>query len=426
MKKKIIIGSIIVVLTAALISVNLLKSSDSAQVFVGGKAILVNTSEIVKGDISSYITASGTVEEVEKADVYLDSPLNVKAVLAEKGQRVQKGQKLVELDLSSLEIELEKLKISKSTQELSLNSTNLDAQISKAESAVKSAERNYNESKKNYETNKVLFEEGAISEVDYKTSERALTEAKSALDDAKVAYDSAVAGKSEDRQIKELNLKATLLSIQDLEQRIQKLSSKMYSPIDGVISEINLEEGTTADTMRPIYKIINPDKLQARVYINQFDIKNVEKGQKVYISGDSIDKDDNITGTVLSIAPSAQSNVTTNGQEVVVEALVSIDKVSPVMRAGLKVDCDIYTAEKKGVLIASLDMIKEDKDGNKSVFVVNEENNTMVEKPVELGIISDMKIEIVKGLAEGDKVILDPQPTYKDGARVKILEDIKE
>jgi multidrug efflux pump subunit AcrA (membrane-fusion protein) len=426
MKKKIIIGSLVAVLTVSLISVSLLKNSSSAPVFGGGKPFLVNTREIEKGDISSYITASGTVEEIEKAEVYIDSPLKVKAVLVEKNQKVVKGQKLVELDIDSMKFELEKLKINKSTQELSLKSTSLDAQISTAESGVKSAQRNYDESRKTYNTNKALFSEGAITKSDFDASERAMAEAESALKDAKTAYNSAVSGKSEDAQVKKLNLNATQLSIQELEQKILKLNSEMYSPIDGVVANINVEEGSMADTMQPIFKVINPDRLQVRVEIKEFDIKNVAKNQNVKITGDAIEKSEEITGTVVSVSPSAQSNQTANGEEVVIEAIISIDKTIPALKPGISVDCDIYTAEKKGALIASLEMIKEDKDGNKSVFIVDSENNTMLEKPVELGITSDMSVEVVKGLAGGDIVVLDPQPVYKDGAKAKILNNGKE
>ena len=53
------------------------------------------------------------------------------------------------------------------------------------------------------------------------------------------------------------------------------------------------------------------------------------------------------------------------------------------------------------------------------------DNNTMIQKQVKLGINSDMNVEILEGLKEGDLVVLEPQPMYKDGTKAKILDNEK-
>jgi multidrug efflux pump subunit AcrA (membrane-fusion protein) len=55
-------------------------------------------------------------------------------------------------------------------------------------------------------------------------------------------------------------------------------------------------------------------------------------------------------------------------------------------------------------------------------MVVDEETMTVRKQYVTLGIYSDMLVEIIDGLKEGDKVVIDPQPSLEDGDRVKILE----
>jgi multidrug efflux pump subunit AcrA (membrane-fusion protein) len=86
------------------------------------------------------------------------------------------------------------------------------------------------------------------------------------------------------------------------------------------------------------------------------------------------------------------------------------------------VTCDIFTNEKENVLVAPLNIVDGDKDGNKFVYVIDQKKNIMVRKPVKFGVVSDMKAEVLEGLNEGDMVVLDPQPTHKDGAKVKVLE----
>lgn len=425
MNKKLIIGGVIAVAAIGLITVSIIKSSGTSSAFGGGNAILVKADKIGKSDIASSITASGVIEEVEKGEVFFDTPLKVEKILAEEGQKVTKGQKILELDVSSLTSELEKLKTNKNIQELSLDSKVADSEVNGAQSALKNAERSFNDSKKAYERNKELYAASAISKNDLDTSENAYIQAQSALSDAHSAYDTAVESRSVNRTTTEENLKITNLSIADLEDKISKINAALISPISGVVAAMNVDEGAFTSSMEAAYKIINPDKLQVKANIKEYDIKNVSVGQAVRITGDAIDKEKEVSGKVTAISPVAIVNRTSSGDETVVAVTVTIENPDGTLKPGLNVTCDVYTVDKKGVIVAPMDMITEDKDGNKLVYVIDTKTNTMKETRVKLGINSDMNVEVVEGLKEGDLVILGPQPTYSDGAKVRIQEDGK-
>lgn len=421
MKKKIIIGSLIVVLVAVLAAVNIIKSNDSTAVFGGGKAFSVRTVEIHKGEISSYISANGKVEEIEKAEIYFDTPLKVVKLPVSVNQKVSRGQTLVELDMDSLETELEKLRLNKRIQEISMNSNTLESEVTRAANAVKSAENAYNDSLSAYVKSKELFEANAISKSELEAAEKALSAAEIALNNARVSYESAVSGRNANRNTAEENLKAIELSISDLEARIEKIKKSTVSPIDGYLSEVNLTEGAYTSSMQPAFVVVNLDRLQVKANVREYDIKDVKVGQTVRITGDSLDKDMDIKGRITSIAPVAKINRTTSGEEVIIETIVSIDDGQSGIKPGISVTCDIYTNERKDVLIAPMQVIDEDKDGNKFVFVVRD--GVMHKKTVKTGISSDMNVEILEGLSEGDTVVLEPQPIYKDGAKVKIINE---
>lgn len=418
--KKIIIGIVIAVLTIGFISVGILKNS-GISVFGEGKAIEVQTVKIEKGDISSYISASGVIREIEKSDVYFDTPMKVTRLLVQKNQRVTKGQKLVELDMSSLNSELDKLKTNKNLQELSANSDVADAEVDRATISLQSAERAYNDSKELYESNKQLFSQKAITQAVLDASQKASIESESALKLARIALKTAKANRDLNQKTSEQNLKTIDISIQDLENKISDINAASKSPIDGVIADMSITEGAYTNSMQPAISIINPDRLQVKANVREFDIKQVAAGQKVIITGDAINKDTPYTGKVSSISPVATVNQTVNGQETVIEVLIDIDD-SKGLKPGLSVNCDISTVNKSGVLTAPMEVFKEDKDGNKLVFAIDTKNNTMVETPVKLGISSDMNVEVTGGLKEGDIVVLDPQPAYKTGDRVKIMD----
>ncbi len=421
MKRKIIIGSVIAVLTVAFSIVGILGTTGSASVFkrTGGPSVRVV--EIRTGSISTVISADGTVKEVEKAQVYFDTPLKVIDILVEKNQHVSKGQKLIELDLSGLYSELEKLEINRNVQQLNLEMSEMEEDLKKAAIAVENARKTYEECVETYEENKILFESHAISEAELKRSQRACEDALSALRSSELSYESLKKNMEYNRKIKFETLQSTILGIEDLKEKIDRIEKDVLSPMDGVVSVVNVIKGGYTGTM-PAFEIINTDKLKVHAYIKEYNSGNVKVGQPVSIWGDAIGKDTTITGKVESISPKAESIYTGGGEETVVETVISLENTVPGLRPGISVTCDISTENVEDVLIIPLEAIVPDKDGLEYVFTVDENTGVLARKRVTLGIISDMTAQVISGLSEGELVVLDPQPYFEDGMTVSITE----
>jgi multidrug resistance efflux pump len=282
MNKK-IIGIIMGIAAVALIAAGVIRAMGSA-----GKAVSVEVFKIEKGDLSSYISADGVIEEVEKSEVYFDTPLKVTKVMIEEGQLVKKGEKLLELDMDALKSQLETLKINRNTQQISLDSKALDAEVHRAENNLKAAERYYNDAKKTYEDNKVLYEANAISKAELDMSEKAFIDAESGmsgLKNARLAYNSAVESRSNSRKSTEESIKVTDIQISDLEKKINDINAMCSASMDGVIASVGIQEGSFTSSMQPAYKIIDPEKLQIRARINEYDVKSIAPGQDVRITG---------------------------------------------------------------------------------------------------------------------------------------------
>ncbi len=446
MKKKIVIGICVTVLIVTLIVAGVIKNAGA----VGSGAVYsVHASEVKKGDISSYISANGTVEEVEKSEIYVDTPLKVTKLLVSQNDSVKKGQKLVEYDLDSLNLQLDQAKLQKRTQELSLQKLKLmDSTVSVAsaqnslkvaQNSVASAQRDYDTAQKNYNDCKVLYDMGdkSKSELDaaentFKNAETALNNAKLNLESQKDAVNSAAKSNNQasnskqiDVETQQVAIETSELSIKDLETRIKKYNEAMYSTMDGVASQINVTEGSFTPSGQPAFIVVNPNKLEVKLNINEYNAKLLKPGQKVDITGDSIPETEKITGKVKTVSPVATKNVNNSGsQETVIEVVVEIDNITDSIKPGISVNCDIQTVNISNVIAIDLDMLGQDKDGNKTVFVISGDKKTMHQKKVEIGTASDMKAELKSGdVKEGDLLVLNPQPSYKDGARVKIEKD---
>jgi len=416
MSKKVIIGSILVISTAVLVTAGAMRAAGST----GSGAVSVQAAAVVKGDLSSWIYADGVIEEVEKSEVYFDTPMKVTKVMISEGQEVKRGQQLMEVDMSELDSRLETLKSNRRTQQIALDSKAADAEVERALNSLKAAERNYNDAQKAYEDNKALYEANAISKSELDMSERQFREAESGVKNARLAYNAAVESRNSSRKTAEENIKVTDIQISDLEKKINDINDLCKAAIDGVVTSVNIQEGAYTSSMQPAYRIINPDKLRIRAQVSEYDIKNVVVGQKVRVTGDAIDKNTEITGTVQTISPVATTAMTSAGSETVVEVIIGVDDTRGILKPGLNVTCEIVTVDKSGVVLVPMEAIKPDKDDNLMVFVIDTETNRIEQRRIEAGINSDMNVEVVDGLEEGDLVVIDPQPSYSDGMKVKV------
>lgn len=445
MKKKLIIGICVGVLVIALVAAGIAKNAGSAG---KGPVFSVNAAEIKKDDISSSISANGTVAEVEKSEVYLDTPVKVTKLLIKQNDVVKKGQKLAEFDLEALNMELEQQRLQMKTQELMLKKLKLtDTTVSVAssqnsvkvaENSVASAQRTYDLALKERDDTKALYDMGDKSKSELDRAENALKDAEAALKNAKLSLESQkeafnstnktnnqnTSSKQIDIESQQVAIQTTQLAIKQLESKVKKCQEAMYAAMDGIASKVNVTEGSFTPNGQPVFTVVNPDKLEVMLNINEYNAKIIKPGQSVDITGDSIPEKDKITGKVKTVSPVANTNMNSSGsQETVIQVVVSIDSANEAIKPGITVNCDIKTVDMKDVLTLQLDMLIPDKDGNNFVYVISEDKQTMKKVAVELGTTSDMKAELKTGdIKEGDLVVMNPKTTYKDGSRVKLSE----
>lgn len=446
MNKKLILVVCLAVLVIALIAAGILKNNG---VISSESVFTVDAAPVERGAIASYISANGTVAPIERSMQFMDTPVKVTKLYVNKNDKVKKGDKIMELDFTDLNLQLEQVKLQKATQELALKklkltdpTINLDSYenaLKAAQNSVALAQKNYDTAMKSYTDSKVLYTADGASESILTQSEEMLADAESALNNAKLNLETQKAAvnsaeksnnqllnnKQIDIQTQEIAIQISELNIKDLETRLEKYTAAMVSATDGIISQLNVTEGAYTQAAQPVYEVINPDKLEVRLNINEYNAKKMKPGLTVNLSGDSIPDKEKITGKVKSVSPVAARNVTNAGStETVIEVTVSIDTITQSLKPGITVNCDIETVKTEDVLTISLDMLSQDKDGNTAVYVLSEDKKTMHKKPVTIGNTSDMRAELVSGdLGEGELVVMNPQPSFTDGARVRLHQD---
>ncbi len=323
---------------------------------------------VQKRNISSSVTATGTVEPVTKVEVGTQVSGIVSKLYADYNSTVKKGDIIAELD-----------------------KTNLLNELASAKSNLASSKSEYEYQLKNYTRMKTLHEKQLISDNDYESAVLSYEKAKNTYEMNHI----------------EVNKAQTNLGY-----------ATITSPIDGVVLSREVEEGQTvnAGMETPTLYIIARDLTDMRVIadVDEADIGGVTEGQRVTFTVDAY-PNDTFEGKVTQVRQEAteESNVIT--YEVVISAPNPDLKLKP----GLTANVTIYTLEKNHVLSVPAKALRftpnkslispEDEvvdcEGNHKVWT--REGQTFKAHSVEVGISNGSLTEILSGIGEGTQVITD-------------------
>ena len=362
MKKKKII---ILVLAALLLAVG-------AFFLLGKKKaeskISFQTTEITTADISTSITATGTIEAVTTVEVGTQVSGIVSKLYVDYNSVVKKGQVIAVLDR-----------------------TNLTSELNSAQANLRSAQSELDYQKKNYARYSELKQKDLVSAAEYDV---ALQSYRKAQESVKVAQQSVSRART--------NLGYATI----------------YSPIDGIVISKSVEEGQTvaASFSTPTLFTIAKDltDMQCIAKVDEADIGGVEVGQRVTFTVDAY-PDDVFSGSVKQV----RQNATTTNNVVTYEVVISAPNADLKLKPGLTANVTIYTMERSGVVcvpsaalrftpepsIIGKKYVIKDVPGDKKLWTL--EGNVFTAHRVETGITDGVHTEIKSGLNEGTKVILD-------------------
>ncbi len=332
------------------------------------KSVTYSTAKVTKQNISTSITATGTIEPVTKVEVGTQVSGIIDKIYVDYNSVVKKGQVIAELD-----------------------KTNLVSELNSARSNLANAQSSLTYQKANYTRYKNLYDKGLIAANDFES--------------ARLSYEQAV------QQVK--------IQQQAVEKARTNLGyATITSPIDGVILSKEVEEGQTVASAMTTPTLFNiaQDLTDMRVIadIDEADIGGVVEGQRVTFTVDAF-PDDVFNGSVTQVRQEA----TTESNVVTYEVVISAPNDDLKLKPGLTANVTIYTLEKNNVLAVPSkalrftpnDAIMADGETIDDVKAKNKlwtrEGNTFKAHAVEIGTTNGTLTEIVSGIAEGTEVLTD-------------------
>ena len=330
--------------------------------------VTYNSAPAQRQDISTSITATGTIEPVTEVEVGTQVSGIIDKIYVDYNSEVKRGQIIAELD-----------------------KTNLLSKLASAQSNLSNAKSDLAYQTANFKRYQTLYDKGLVSTNDY--------------ENAKLTYD-----------------KATQ-TVRVQQQAVQEAQTNLgyatiTAPIDGVVLAKKVEEGqTVASSMTtPTLFIIAQDLTDMRVIadIDEADIGGVKEGQRVSFTVDAF-PDDTFEGEVTQVRQQA----TTTSNVVTYAVVISARNDDLKLKPGLTANVTIYTMEKKDVLSVPTKALRfapneaimtdsekiEDVESDNKVWT--KEGDTFKAHAVEIGVTNGTLTEILSGIAEGTDVLTD-------------------
>jgi len=320
------------------------------------------------GNISTTVTATGTIEPVTSVEVGTQVSGIVSKIYVDYNSEVKAGQVIAELDRTNLLSTLE-------SQRSNLTSAQSELEYQKA----------------NFERQKGLYDKGLISANDFEQSRLSYIKAQQQVNTARQSVKRA-----------ETDLGYATIT----------------SPINGIVLNKAVEEGQTvaASFSTPTLFTIAQDLTDMRVIadIDEADIGEVKEGQRVTFTVDAF-PNDIFNGAVTQVRRQA----TTESNVVTYEVVISAPNADLKLMPGLTANVTIFTLEKNDVLTVSAKalrfapneaLIDEDEtiqgcDSRFKLWV--REGKVFKAIPVETGVTNGTTTEIVSGIKAGTEVLED-------------------
>jgi HlyD family secretion protein len=388
----------------------------------------VDIAKVVRRDLTAVVRASGTIEPKRKVDVSANAMGTVTRLEVEEGQRVTRGDLLLEIDPTEYRAAVEAL----------------EASVLSRQADLRLAEASLDKAQQDHRRMVELYQEGLASE-------EQLVSARTTL------------------RVEEARVEAAQHALEQVRANLEKARHDLSkvtiaAPMTGLITRLNVEEGENAimgtlnNPGTVLLTIADMGTLEAVVEVDETEVVQIELGQLAVVEIDAF-PDREFTGTVTEIG---NSPIRSGGgqQAVDFEVKITLDQAPPAIRPGLTAKARVTVAERSDAVAVPLGAVtardwplraddiapmnggeaeerdrvladlgfeaeppadgEVEREETEGVFLVRAGYAKFV--PVTLGIAGEEHFEITEGLEPGARIVTGPFRVLrelKDGAKVR-------
>lgn len=368
--------------------------------------------EVTSGDITQTTRLTGALSPNTNLNLNAKVAGVVARVPVVMGQRVARGDVLMELSGSDLAPQVKASKAALDAARLQLARLERGASwedLAQAKAALMQAQAGWDAAVQHLERMQRLYREGAVSrqqlesaETQFKVSSSQLTMAQMQLQKAEQGADAETidAARAQVRQA-EAGYEAALARLED---------TILRAPAAGVISYVNVSPGELVSPGMPQVGLVDIDTLFLEAAVTENVVGSLRQGREINVEvpAAGIVR----AGVIDQISPAADPRTRAYGLR------IKLDNRDGLLRAGMSAEVIVETSHLPDVLTIPRSAVVASGNDN-VVFVVHD--GTATRRQVALGTISGDRVVVLEGLAAGDVVVTLGAGLLRDGQAVNVI-----
>lgn len=360
---------------------------------------------VEQGPFTRDIAAEGRVVAAVRPTMYARSP-GVVTLKVHAGDSVKKGQVLAVIDSPELTNQLAQQQSALDGMQVDWKLAKVNARTQRAElqKAYENAKIDATSAARDLHRYQLAYKQGAYSKAQ-------VDHAKDTLEKAQIALRQAQQAKALEHDSLDFGIKAKKLAaerqallVKNLERQVDDLNVR--SPVNGQVGQVFVAPKATVAKDAQLMSVIDLSALQVQVQVPESFARDLGVGMNAQISGN---------GKTWKGAVSAISPEVVNGQ--VATRVRFVGAKPDHLRQNQRLSVRILLDHKDHALTVARGSFV-DESGGRYAYVVHD--GIAVKTPIQIGATSIDKVEILKGLKPGDKVVISGTDNFKGAQRVVV------
>ena len=325
----------------------------------------VTVTRVERTDIQSTLSVSGTVSALPNQDVRVSSLVGgrVAHMMVAEGDHISEGEGLAKID-----------------------DRPFHDQVQQAQAAVDQAKANLENSNLSLDRNEKLLERGIAARKDVEDARTQATVNKALLSQAEAAL-----------SLARLNLART----------------DVRSPLTGMVVKRLLSVGEQVDgtAAQPVFEVANTSEVELYGNVPALYLDKIRVGQALGISTDAF-PGKVFQSHIVAISPAVDPSTNVG------LVRIRIANGAGLLRLGMFLTAQVPLETHRNALVAALEAVYRDQDGNPEIYRVEGEKAEAV--PVKLGLETKDRVELLSGAQEGETIILGGGYGLPAHAKIKV------
>jgi HlyD family secretion protein len=363
--------------------------------------------EAVRSDLIQTVVASGRIITPQRVSIGPVTTGRVVRIPVSEGQSVKRGDILIALDESDERAAVAQARAAVAQAEAKIRQLR-ELGLPAAEQSLVQAEAQAVQARRQYERSLELKEKGFVSQAALDDAKRNLDVAESQLRSARLQVKTNSPAGS-DFALAQTALAQARATLEVARARLDE--TVIRAPVDGVLIGRAVEPGNVVQPGKELMALAPAGETQIVVQIDEKNLSQLKLGQKALGSADAFPRE-RFAAEVIYINPGIDP------QRGSVEVKLRVADPPEYLRQDMTVSVDIEVAHRSGVVVVPADAVR-DAGGRAWVLAIN--GRRAERRLVQLGLRGDGRMEIVEGVAPGDRLVPAADLRVKTGDRVRAI-----